>query len=184
MSELQGSPIESIPKMVDGELKCGEGYKLKMSDAYYAQEDEFDKKNASRKAKYDGFVTGLFIFVVLTIGIVLFYRSETSITEINQYGYKHYFRMSWKEIRKKMKKNTGMFILLLILFLGSLSAVGTMSWKIHTLKSKKFSHQLTEKDYFCERIPEPEPEPEQDPEEIPRGSSSNGFHKQRRRRRS
>lgn len=180
---LQGSPIE-VPKMVDGEPTCGEGYKVKMSDSYYAQEDEINKKNASRKEKHDGFVAGLIIFLILTVLIVLVYRWLTSITITNNLGRKHYFRMSWKEIKNKVGKNRKTFFLLLILFLGSLVAVGLFSWKIDTLEPKEFRN-LTEEDYFCDKIPEPkpEPEPEPEPEDDTRGSSSNGFHVQSRRRR-
>lgn len=181
MTELQGSPIE-VPKMVDGEPKCGEGYKLKVSDAYYAQEDEINKKNASRKSKKNGFIAGLIVFLLLSIVIVLRYRMLTSITETNNYGSKLYFRMSWEEIGEKMKENKKTFIFLGIFFLGSLAGVGTMSWKIHTSESKDSSPKLTEKDYFCEKIPEPEPEPEPE-DDSGGGSSSNGFHVQSRRRR-
>ena len=112
----------------------------------------------------------------------------TSITTgTNEYGSKSYGRMSWEEILGKMKKNPKTFGSLFILLLGSLSAVGTLAWKIDTLEPKEFS-KLTEEDYFCDKIPEQEQEQEQEqvdfPEDDTRGSSSNGFHVQSRRRRS
>jgi hypothetical protein len=128
MSELQGSPLEeSVPKMVDGKLKCTDGYALKLSDAYRAKDDETDKKNASSKKEKNGYIGGLIVFIILSILLAVVFRLNTSYSLINRYGSTVRVGMTREEIWETMKKLPKTFSFILFLFLGSLIGIITMS---------------------------------------------------------
>lgn len=158
---LQGSPIEendpSVPKMINGELKCGEDYTLKLSDAYQKTVEGIKNKNLGKKKKISkstsGHIAGLTIF-----GIIFILTSPEMFVFFNENIEVLYYKLFWKGIKGIHWVKPSKW--------GALSIVSCIiacvfAWQVaeNVRKDKKSNDpdpepipEPKEGDYYCEKI--------------------------------
>ena len=167
---LQGSPIE-IPKMVDGEPTCGEGYTPELSENYKNNVRWIETRNSQNKKKEGvsghsvGLIFGSVLFAICFL--ISFYNTDHwKFIYKNVLAILNYFSgnpVEWYTDASLLWSKLWQIIPAVIFA----SLLGIFAWLTDESVKKDKTYKApepepipepTESDYFCKKIPEPEPE--------------------------